>query len=151
MLIAKIEKNQAIRANDQQAGDSPVLSSTPPRSKRFTLGVRFKKLPAFFWTLFVMGLSVQAFSSGLKVANHSFVMPAASLSVQAHFDFAAIVARERKLQALSGLLVVSGAIGLMLVNRRVLIECLTGPAKSDGHSSDTHRPLQTAARRAALD
>jgi hypothetical protein len=63
------------------------------------------------WSIFATGILVQAFSPGLKVEHHKFVAPAATSRAQ-EIKPVEIIARERRVQLLSAILTVAGALGL---------------------------------------
>lgn len=86
----------------------------------------------FLWIAFGLGILLQAFSSHLEISNNAFVMSPAWVKTHADLDPIGVVNRERKLQALSGLLVLGGAIGLAVFYRRALVESLTGAKKEAG-------------------
>jgi hypothetical protein len=73
----------------------------------------------FFWVLFATGLLVQFFAPHLKIKDNRFVLPP-SLASGIEIDPAGIIARERRMQFLSGALTLGGAIGLALSYREVL-------------------------------
>jgi hypothetical protein len=78
-------------------------------------------LAVLFWTIFCTGLLVEAYAPNLKIRNHAFVIPPSLVSQKKEIDPAAIVARERKMQLLSGILTCAGAIGLAVHYRRLLV------------------------------
>lgn len=82
---------------------------------------RHKWLAVLFWTLFGTGLLVQAFAPRLKVRNNAFVIPPSLTSEGKDIRPAEIVTRERRMQALSAMLTVGGALGLGFHFRRVLV------------------------------
>ncbi len=78
-------------------------------------------LRLLLWTIFGMGLLVQALAPRLKIANHTFVIPQAPTSRSEAINPGAIIARERVMQLISAILTVSGALGLGLYYRHVLV------------------------------
>jgi hypothetical protein len=84
---------------------------------------------AILWTVFALGLIFQAFSPHLKIVNNAFVMPEAEVKSGVGLLPAAIVNRERKLQALSGSLVLGAALGLAYCYRRNLIDAFSRSGK----------------------
>jgi hypothetical protein len=78
-------------------------------------------LPALLWAIFSAGLLVQAFAPRLKIKNNAFVMPPSLMSEGKDIRPAEIVARARRMQLLSGILTVGGALGLAFRYRRVLV------------------------------
>lgn len=86
----------------------------------------------FFGALFVAGVSLQIVGPHLKIANNRFVLPPALVSTGKDLRPDVIVARERTKQVLSGLLTLSGALGLALGHRKALFgskspECTVDP------------------------
>jgi len=59
-----------------------------------------------------VGLAVQAFAPRLKIANNAFIIPPALISEGQVVLPAELIEKERRLQLLSGLLTVGGALGL---------------------------------------
>src|SRR5581483_1452849 len=73
------------------------------------------------WVIFGLGIVVQAMAPRLKVKNNVFVIPPSLLASGKPIDPAALVAHERRMQLLSVLLTLGGAVGLGICYRRVLI------------------------------
>jgi hypothetical protein len=84
------------------------------RNRRVWLGL-------LLWAAFAAGLLIQAFAPHLKVQNNKFVLPPSLLAGQAEVRPDEIVARERRIQALSGILTLGSAIGLGFYYRHVLV------------------------------
>ena len=74
----------------------------------------------FFWALFLVGLLLQAFGPHLKIKDNRFVFPPSLVSAGTEIRPAEIVARERRIQLLSGVLTFGGAFGLALYYGKVL-------------------------------
>jgi len=74
------------------------------------------------WVTFAVGLLVQDLSPRLKIERNAFVMPPALIAQGKEFRPDEIVARERRMQLLSGLLTVGSAIGLALCYRQTLFK-----------------------------
>jgi hypothetical protein len=72
------------------------------------------------WAVFVVGVLLQAFSSHLKIKNNRFVLPPSLLSSGTEIRPDEIIARERRLQWISGILTLGSALGLAACHRRVL-------------------------------
>jgi hypothetical protein len=68
--------------------------------------------PGALWAIFAAGLLVQALAPRLEVENAAFVIPPSVTSGQEEVQIAELVETERRLQALSAVLTVSGALGL---------------------------------------
>jgi hypothetical protein len=72
---------------------------------------RIRWFAVLVWSIFGIGLLVQAFSPGLRIEHGKFVAPAAmSYAKEIHPD--EIIAQERRVQLLSVTLTVVGALGL---------------------------------------
>jgi hypothetical protein len=73
-----------------------------------------------FWVIFLVGLLLQAFSPHLKIKDNRFVLPPSLISPSTQIRPAEIIARERRMQLLSGVLTLGGAFGLAVVYGKVL-------------------------------
>jgi len=71
-----------------------------------------RRLPAIFWAVFAMGLSLQVLVPHLKIEHHAFVIPPALFLPGKTVSPSEIVERERILQSLSAILTIGGAVGL---------------------------------------
>jgi len=81
---------------------------------------RTRWLAILMWAIFVAGLLVQAFSPGLRIEHHKIVVPAAiAQSREIHPD--ELIARERRVQTLSVILTVTGAVGLAVCYAPILL------------------------------
>jgi hypothetical protein len=76
---------------------------------------------ALIWAVFLSGLLLEVFSSHLKIAHDSFVIPANMIPQGSTIDPRALVMRERTIQLCSAALVLAGAIGLAIYYRVVLL------------------------------
>jgi hypothetical protein len=74
----------------------------------------------FFWMLFIAGLLVQAFGPHLKIQNNQFVAPPSLVASGQPIRPDELVAHERSLQLLSGVLTLAGALGLAFRYRKTL-------------------------------
>jgi|SRR5215469_11475204 len=74
----------------------------------------------FFWVVLALGVLCQAFGPHLKIKNNKFVLPTSLLAFSQDIRPAEIVARERRLQIVSGILTLAGTLGLALCYREVL-------------------------------
>jgi hypothetical protein len=83
-------------------------------------------LGLLLWGGLVGGLLVQAFAPHLKIQNNKFVIPPSLLSGVKEVRPDEIVARERRMQVLSGILTLSSGLGLGFYYRHVFI----GPRSS---------------------
>ena len=81
---------------------------------------RRRLVPVLLWIVFASGLLVQVFAPRLEVKDNAFVMPPSLVSEGNEVNPAQIVARERRLQLLSAVLTLGGALGLFFYYRRVL-------------------------------
>ena len=82
---------------------------------------RWRALTLLCWLVFAAGLLVQFFSPHLKVSNEAFVIPPEMAAARNAIRLDEIVARQRRMQLLSILFTVSGALGLAFLYRDVLI------------------------------
>jgi hypothetical protein len=71
--------------------------------------------------VFAAGLLLQLFSPHLKISNGAFVIPPALTAGRNVIRPDEIIARQRRMQLLSLLLTVSGALGLAFLYRDILI------------------------------
>jgi hypothetical protein len=83
----------------------------------------------FSWTLFAVGVLLQASGPHLKIKNNVFILPPAPASAGKVIRPVEIVGRERRLQLLSGVLTLAGALGLAVSYRKVL-----SGRRSTGHN-----------------
>ena len=67
---------------------------------------------ALFWMIFASGVAVEAFAPRLKIEHHAFVVPPSVVSGGKAVDLEELVAREKRMQLISGLLTLGGAVGL---------------------------------------
>jgi hypothetical protein len=72
------------------------------------------------WVALFTGLLVQAFAPQLKIQNNKFIIPPALLSGANEVRPDEIITRERRMQALSGILTLGSALSLGFYYRRVL-------------------------------
>jgi hypothetical protein len=93
----------------------------------------------FFWSLFAIGLLLQAFGPHLKIKNNKFVMPPSLVLSGKQIRPDAIVARERIMQSLSAVLTVGGGLGLAFCYRKALFGRRSAPRDLAG-GSDQNRP-----------
>ena len=82
---------------------------------------RRRSLAFICWLVFAVGLLVQLLSPHLKVSNGAFVIPPKMAAGRNAIRLDEIVARQRRMQLLSILLTVSGALGLAFLYRDILI------------------------------
>ena len=82
---------------------------------------RRRSLAFICWLVFAVGLLVQLLSPHLKVSNGAFVIPPKMAAGRNAIRLDEIVARQRRMQLLSVLLTVSGALGLAFLYRDTLI------------------------------
>jgi hypothetical protein len=73
------------------------------------------------WVIFAAGLLVQAFAPHLTIKNKAFVIPPSLISEGNDIRPAEIVSRARRMQLLSGVLTLGGAVGLALCYSKVLL------------------------------
>ncbi|SRR5258708_4377450 len=89
----------------------------PVKNKR---NARRVWLGLLLWLALAAGLFVQAFGSHLKIQNNKFVIPPPLLSGGKEVRPDEMVARERRMQALSGILTVGSGVGLGFYYRQAL-------------------------------
>src|SRR5215471_12515510 len=83
------------------------------------------------WLMFGAGLLLQLLGPHLKIANRAFVIPQKLTTEGNNIRLVEIIARQRQMQVISGLLVLSGAIGLAVLYR----DTLTGKASRQASES----------------
>jgi hypothetical protein len=94
-------------------------------------------LAVLLWATFGLGLLIQGFAPRLRIEHRAFVVPASLLSAGKDVRPAEIVARQRDMQLLSGLLTTVAAIGLCCYYRQLLFRPRAPPThirRSDPHS-----------------
>jgi hypothetical protein len=72
------------------------------------------------WVVFAAGLLIQLLAPHLKISNGAFVIPPTLTAGANEIRPAEIVARQRRMQLISALLTVSGALGLAVLYRDIL-------------------------------
>ncbi len=82
---------------------------------------RWRSLALLCWLVFAAGLLVQLLSPHLKVSNGAFVIPPKMAAGRNAIRLDEIVGGQRRMQLLSVLLTVSGALGLAFLYRDILI------------------------------
>jgi len=87
----------------------------------FYHGQRHRWMAVLFWTMFGAGLLVQGFAPHLKIERNAFVIPPSLIAEGQEIHPAEIVARERRMQWISGILTVGGAIGLAFYYRHSFV------------------------------
>src|SRR5205814_5341626 len=91
---------------------------------------RRRSLALLCWLVFAAGLLVQLLSPHLKISNRAFVIPPKMAAGRNAIRLDEIVARQRRMQLLSVLVTVSGALGLAFLYRDILIGA-TRPRSSE--------------------
>jgi hypothetical protein len=135
-----------------QVKAASITSQNRPMSVRCNR--RRRSLALLCWLVFAAGLLVQLLSPHLKVSNGAFVIPPEMTAGRNAIRLDEIVARQRRMQLLSVLLTVSGALGLAFLYRDILIggasrrssELVEEPA-----SRDSTRSQHPDATRKTLD
>jgi hypothetical protein len=90
-----------------------LLVNNQRKARRVWLGL-------LLWIGLATGLLPQAFGPHLKIQNNKFVIPPSLLSGSKEVHPDEIVARERRMQALSGILALGSGLGLGFYYRRAL-------------------------------
>jgi hypothetical protein len=115
---------------------------------------RRRSLALLCWLLFAAGLLIQLLSPHLKVSNGAFVIPPEMAAGRNAIRLDEIVARQRRMQLLSVLLTVSGALGLAFLYRDILIGAASrrssGPVE-EPTGRDSTRSESPGATRKTLD
>jgi hypothetical protein len=76
------------------------------------------------WLIFAAGVLLQLFGPHLKIANRAFVIPPKLTTQGNNIHLVEIIAGQRRMQVISALLVLGGAVGLAVLYR----DTLTGKA-----------------------
>ena len=106
---------------------SELSSSTPASSAVASSAVQDQRvrrklwLPVLLWAIFGGGLLVQVFAPHLKIENNAFVIPPSMVSQGKTINPAELVAHEKRMQLISGLLTLGGAVGLWFYYRDTLM------------------------------
>jgi len=115
---------------------------------------RWRSLALLCWLVFAAGLLLQLLSPHLKISNGAFVIPPKMAAGRNAIRLDQIVARQRRMQLLSVLLTVSGALGLAFLYRDILIggasRRSSGPVEEPA-PGDSTRSQHPGARRKTLD
>src|SRR6266571_4422402 len=82
---------------------------------------RWRSLALLCWLVFAAGLLIQLLSPHLKISNGAFVIPPKMAAGRNAIRLDEIVARQRRMQFVSLLLTISGALGLAFLYRDILI------------------------------
>ena len=104
-----------------QAQSSPDGGLRPNRLMSVHGNRRWRSLALLCWLVFAAGLLVHLLSPHLKISNGAFVIPPKMAAGRNAIRLDEIVARQRRMQLLSVLLTVSGALGLAFLYRDILI------------------------------
>jgi NhaP-type Na+/H+ or K+/H+ antiporter len=88
--------------------------------KKLRVGPLRRWRRVLLWALFAVGVLLQAFGPHLKVRDNRFILPPSLISAGKEIRPAQIVAQERRIQLLSGILTLAGALGLAIVYSKVL-------------------------------
>jgi hypothetical protein len=115
---------------------------------------RQRSLALLCWLVFAAGLLVQFFSPHLKVSNGAFVIPPEMAAGRSAIRPDEIVGGQRRMQLVSVLLTVSGAIGLAFLYRDILIGAASRPNREpveEPPCADSTRTQHPDAARKTLD
>ena len=112
-------KNQLAHADIGLSGSPAVLTLTGNAGKDSR---RRRWTAVLFWGIFAAGLVVQWFAPRLQISNNTFIMPFTLTPGGKAVSPIGIVARERRMQALSAILTACGAFGLAFSYRRSLVK-----------------------------
>ena len=101
---------------------TPAPEAMRPNRLMSVHGNRHRRsLALICWLVFAAGLLVQFFSPHLKVSNGAFVIPPKMAAGKNPIRLDEIIGGQRRMQVLSAILTLSGAIGLAFVYRDILI------------------------------
>src|SRR5262249_3937339 len=95
--------------------------------KTITSSYQRRWLILLCWLTFATGLITQLLGPHMKIANRAFVIPPKLTTEGNNIRLVEIIARQREIQVISALLVLSGAIGLAVLYR----DTLTGKASRE--------------------
>ena len=101
--------------------ESSRMAKHPNRLVSVRGNRRRRTLALVCWLLFAAGLLVQPLSPHLKISNRAFVIPPQMAAGKNPIRLDEIVGGQRRMQVLSALLTLSGALGLAFVYRDILI------------------------------
>jgi hypothetical protein len=104
-----------------EEGSIPSSSAIAPAARRQSRVQRKRWLVPLLWMVFISGLVVQAFAPRLKIEHNAFVIPPAMVAQGKTVNPAELVQREKRMQLISGLLTLAGALGLGLYYRDTLM------------------------------
>jgi len=93
-------------------GSTASDTSVPDQPVRSKVGRRHVFVGVLFWVIFGSGLLVQALGPRLTIENNAFVIPPSLVAQGADIPVADIVGKQRRMQWLSLILTVTGALGL---------------------------------------
>jgi hypothetical protein len=82
---------------------------------------RQRSLALLCWLMFAAGLLVQLLGPHLKISNRAFVIPPKLTAEGNNIRLVEIIGRQRRMQVISVLLTVSGALGLAFLYRDILM------------------------------
>ena len=86
------------------------------------MAVRSFLVAAFLWVLFGIALLLQWFAPRLKIEHNAFVIPSEMIAEGKEFSPADIIARERAIRGISGVLALVSALGLGCYYRSALLQ-----------------------------
>jgi hypothetical protein len=83
----------------------------------------FKRLrPLLFWLCLLAGVTLQFVGPRLTIEDHMFVIPASYMTGSKNVDPAELVEREKRMQILSAIVTLTGAIGLAFQYRALFMK-----------------------------
>jgi len=82
--------------------------------------MRVKLVVLLCWLMIAGGLLVQLLGPHLKISNRVFVIPPRLTAGEKDIRLVELIARQRRMQVISALLMLSGAIGLAVLYRNIL-------------------------------
>jgi hypothetical protein len=128
-LVHPFHPADAANLSESESGSSHRLErreSTAAPDAATDRGRKALWIPLAMWAVLLVGLLLQLFSPHLQIAHNSFVIPPELVRQGMPLDPRALVQQERMIQLCSALLVLTGASGLGLYYRRILLKYASG-------------------------
>ena len=133
---------------------SSRMAERPNRLMGVNGNRRRRSLALLCWLVFAAGLLVQLLSPHLKISNRAFIIPPKMAAGKNAIRLDEIVARQRRMQLLSILLTVSGALGLAFLYCDILIGAASRRSSEpveEPACADSTRSQHPGATRKTLD
>jgi hypothetical protein len=104
----------------------------------------WRRRNVLFWAVLALGVLFQAFGPHLKIKKNKFVLPPSLVSSSQEIRPVEIVTRERRLQIVSGVLTLAGALGLTLCYREALFGRCSARPDPAGRSDEESTSIRSA-------